>query len=69
MKIRIPSAHRTRKFVKGFILLEKKIWERSVEPLKTTRYDPNNMYTTYRVGDDNEEINVNAIKYVETLDI
>jgi hypothetical protein len=76
MKIQIPSVHRTRKFVKGELALfcwkrryGNAAWSRLLHVLKTTRYDPKNMYTTYRVGDENEETNDNAINYVETLDI
>jgi hypothetical protein len=61
MKIRIPPAHRIKKFVQGelaMFLLEKTFWPRSVgrlaQVLKTTRYDPSNMYRIYRVHDEND---------------
>jgi hypothetical protein len=76
MKIRIPPAHRTKKFVQGelaMICWKRRFghvaWDRLVQVLKTTRYDPSNMYLIYRVRDENDKnLNDNAMTYVETLD-
>jgi hypothetical protein len=77
MKIRIPPAHRTEKFVQGELAMfcwkrcfGHVTWDQLVQMLKTTRCDPNNLYLIYRVRDENDEnVNENAMAYVETLDI
>jgi hypothetical protein len=76
MKIRIPPAHRTKKFVQGELAMfcwKRRFghvaWDRLVQVLKTTRYDPNNMYLIYCVrGENDDNLNENAMSYVETLD-
>jgi hypothetical protein len=76
MKIRIPPVHRTNKFVQGELAMfcrkrrfDHVAWDRLVQELKTNRYDPNNMYLIDRVRDENDDnVNENAMAYVETLD-
>jgi hypothetical protein len=69
IKLRVPPAHRTKKFIQGELELfcwKRRFghiaWERLMHVLKVSKYDSANMYANYRVNDENEENESNGNK-------